>query len=198
MIINVIITGNLLLLKDFIGFNDSQQNVLRVKQAMRLLVKNISRYYKRRNDDNKNEPNQSQTINGEDQPQVLIPFDVYSSKVLENIDILIRDSNKFRSNQMKKKLLTTLMLFTKWFTKTRKKLNMLQNGLNSNQDIHKMLKQNITSGLIIEVNNVEKRSKVKIERMQDIKGLIQIYLGLNKGRWVNIKRILEFIRPCNL
>ena len=102
MIINVIIAANLLLLKDFIGFNDSQQNVLRVKQAMRLLVKNISRYYKRRDDDNKNEPNQPQTINGEDQPQVLIPFDVYSTKVLENIDILIRDSNKFRSNQIKK------------------------------------------------------------------------------------------------
>ena len=66
MIINVTIAGNLLLLKDFIGFNDSQQNVLRVKQAMRLLVKNISRCYKRRNDDNKNESNQSQTINGED------------------------------------------------------------------------------------------------------------------------------------
>ena len=102
MIINVIIAGNILLLKDFIGFNDSQENVLRVKQAMQLLVKNISRYYKRRDDDNKNESNQSQTINGENQPQVLIPFDVYSSKVLENIDILIRDSNKFRSNQMKK------------------------------------------------------------------------------------------------
>ena len=31
-----------------------------------------------------------------------IPFGVYSSKVLENIDILIRDSNKFRNNHMKK------------------------------------------------------------------------------------------------
>ena len=31
---------------------------------------------------------------------------------------------------------------------------------------------NITNGLIIEVNNVEKKFKVKIERMQDIKGLI--------------------------
>ena len=69
---------------------------------MRLLVKNISRYYKRRDDDNKNEPDKSQTINGDDQPQVFIPFDAYSRKELENIDILIRDSNKFRSNHMKK------------------------------------------------------------------------------------------------
>ena len=68
---------------------------------MRLLVKNISRYYKRR-DDNKNEPNQLQTIHGEDQHQVLIPFDVNSRKLLENINIVIRDSNKFRSNHMKK------------------------------------------------------------------------------------------------
>ena len=63
MIINLIIAANLLLLKDFIGFNDSQQNVFRVKQTMLLLVKNISRYYKRRDYDNKNEPDQSQTIN---------------------------------------------------------------------------------------------------------------------------------------
>ena len=66
MIINLIIAANLLLLKDFIGFNDSQENVPQVKQAMRLLVKNMSRYYKGRDEDNKIEPNQSQTINVED------------------------------------------------------------------------------------------------------------------------------------
>ena len=49
-----------------------------------------------------NKPNKSQTINIEDQPHVLIPFKVYASNLLENINILIRDSNKFRSNQMKK------------------------------------------------------------------------------------------------
>ena len=98
----MIIYGNLLLLKYFIGFNDSQENMLRVKQAMRLLVKNISRYYKRRDYDNKNEQNQLQTINVRGQPQIFISFDANSSKVLENIDILIRNLNKFRSNKMMK------------------------------------------------------------------------------------------------
>ena len=53
MIINLIIARNLLLLKDFIDFNDSQENVLQVKQEILLLVENISRYYKRRDDNNK-------------------------------------------------------------------------------------------------------------------------------------------------
>ena len=38
----------------------------------------------------------------------------------------------------------------------------------------------------------------KIERIQDIKGLIQMYLALNKGKWINIKKILDFISPWNL
>ena len=124
----MIIAGKFLLLKDFIGFNDSQENVLRVKQTMRLLVKNISRYYKRRDDDNKNEPNQSQTIYGEDQPQVLILLDIYSSKVLENIDILIRDSNKFRSNHMKKIANNIDVIHKMIYEDKKENLKMLKNG----------------------------------------------------------------------
>ena len=38
----------------------------------------------------------------------------------------------------------------------------------------------------------------RIERLQNIKGLIQIYLGLNKERCVNAWNMLNFIQPWNL
>ena len=46
--------------------------------------------------------------------------------------------------------------------------------------------------------DVQANNQHKIERIQDIKGLIQMYLALNKGKWINIKRILDFISPWNL
>ena len=38
----------------------------------------------------------------------------------------------------------------------------------------------------------------QIIRLQNIKGLIQVYIGLNRGKWINTKGILDFIKPWNL
>ena len=38
----------------------------------------------------------------------------------------------------------------------------------------------------------------KVDRLVDIKGLIQIYIGLNKGKCIKTKSILNFIQPWNL
>ena len=38
--------------------------------------------------------------------------------------------------------------------------------------------------------DVQTKNKRKIERIQDIKILIQMYLALNKGKWINIKKFL--------
>ena len=46
--------------------------------------------------------------------------------------------------------------------------------------------------------DVQTKNKQIIERIQDIKGLIQMYLALNKGKWINIKKILNFISLWNL
>ena len=35
----------------------------------------------------------------------------------------------------------------------------------------------------------------QINRLQNIKGLIQVYIGLNRGKWINTKGILDFIKP---
>ena len=46
--------------------------------------------------------------------------------------------------------------------------------------------------------NVEEKIKKIFERIQDIKGLIQMYLRINSGKWINIKIILDFISPWDL
>ena len=43
--------------------------------------------------------------------------------------------------------------------------------------------------------DVQTKNKQKIERIQDIKRLIQMYLALNKGKWINIKEFLTSLVP---
>ena len=45
---------------------------------------------------------------------------------------------------------------------------------------------------------LKRKLRKKIERIQDIKGLIQMYLRINRGKWINVKRILDFISHWNL
>ena len=127
---------------------------------------------------------------------VLVPLDFYTSKVLDDIDILIVNTN-FRSNHMNKieKNIEVIqkMIFddkkdidfiSKWLRIPTKKLISCINKFNKWNKYKK--------------KNVEEKIKKKIERIQDIKGLIQMYLRINRGKWINIKRILDFISPWNL
>ena len=52
----------------------------------------------------------------------------------------------------------------------------------------------------IKNKNISCRLKLnqKVDRLVNIKGLIQIYIGLNKGKCINTKSILNFIQPWNL
>ena len=49
----------------------------------------------------------------------------------------------------------------------------------------------------IENKSFESRTRInnRKERFQNIKGLIEIYLGLNRGKCENSKDILNFIQP---
>ena len=42
------------------------------------------------------------------------------------------------------------------------------------------------------------KNKMKIERLINIKGLIQVCMGLNRGKWIKTNGILSFIKPWNL
>ena len=43
----------------------------------------------------------------------------------------------------------------------------------------------------IQITKINKQ----INGLQNIKGLIQTYIGLNREKWVNAKDILEFVKP---
>ena len=87
-------------MRDFIGFDDCQHNWVVINKSLRLLIITFKHDYatNKAEQDNKisdkYDTNCSQEING-----ILIPFDVYTSKVMENIDLLIRN---LRANTLKR------------------------------------------------------------------------------------------------
>ena len=89
------------LFKNFVGFNDCQENWAPVKRAIQILARNINRYYKDKKKNIENNPEEIKLTDNLSKEDVLVPFDFYSSKVLDDIDALIINSN-FRSNQMSK------------------------------------------------------------------------------------------------
>ena len=83
------------------GFNDCQENWAPAKRAIQILARNINRYYKDKKENIENNQEEIKLTDNLSKEDVLVPFDFYSSKVLDDIDALIINSN-FRSNQMNK------------------------------------------------------------------------------------------------
>ena len=124
---------------------------------------------------------------------VLVSPDLHTSKVLDDIDILIVNTN-FRSNHMSK-IEKNIEVIQKMIFEDKKDIDFISEWLRIPTKkfiscINKFNKWNKNKK-----KNVEEKIKKKIERIQDIKGLIQIYLRINSGKWINIKRILDFISP---
>ena len=178
------------------GFNDCHENWTPTKRAIRILARNINRYYKDKKENIENNPEEIKLTDNLSKEDVLVPFDFYSSKVLDDIDVLIINSN-FRSNQMSK-IENNIEIIQKMIYEENKDIDYVSKWLRI--PIKKfILCMNRYNKLInIRSKDVQTKNKQKIERIQDIKGLIQMYLALNKGKWINIKRILDFISPWNL
>ena len=83
------------------GFNDCQENWAPAKRAIKILARNINRYYKDKKENIENNPEEIKLTDNLSKEDILVPFDFYSSKVLDDIDVLIINSN-FKSNQMSK------------------------------------------------------------------------------------------------
>ena len=192
----IISEGKQFLFKNFVGFNDCQENWAPVKRAIQILSRNINRYYKDQKESkvsNSEEITLTDSLSKED---VLVPFDFYSSKVLDDIDVLIINSN-FRSNKMSK-IENNIEIIHKMFYEENKDIDYISKWLRI--PIKKFIRCMSRYKKWVEnrSKDVQAKNQQKIERILDIKGLIQMYLALNKGKWINIKRILDFISPWNL
>ena len=96
--LHIYLAGKNSILKDFIGFNDCQNSWLVVKRALKLLNKSYHYFAGNKEKVKKHKEDKEQEKSKESQ-EVLMPFDVYTSKVQQNIDLLIRPA-KFRNKYM--------------------------------------------------------------------------------------------------
>ena len=192
----IISEGKQFLFKNFVGFNDCQENWAPVKRAIQILSRNINRYYKDQKESKVSNSEEIKLTDSLSKEDVLVPFDFYSSKVLDDIDVLIINSN-FRSNQMSK-IENNIEIIHKMFYEENKDIDYISKWLRI--PIKKFIRCMSRYKKWVEnrSKDVQAKNQQKIERIQDIKGLIQMYLALNKGKWINIKRILDFISPWNL
>ena len=128
--------------------------------------------------------------------EILMPFDLYTSKVLEDIDLLMIPV-QFRNRYMKK-IDNNIDFINKLIYEEKRDLVFIAKWLriplkNFIKSLNRYTKH-------IKNQNISCRAKLdqKVDRLVNIKGLIQIYIGLNKGKCINVKSILNFIQPWNL
>ena len=192
----IISEGKQFLFKNFVKFNDCQENWAPVKRAIQILSRNINRYYKDQKESKVSNSEEIKLTDSLSKEDVLVPFDFYSSKVLDDIDVLIINSN-FRSNQMSK-IENNIEIIHKMFYEENKDIDYISKLLRI--PIKKFIRCMSRYKKWVEnrSKDVQAKNQQKIERIQDIKGLIQMFLALNKGKWINIKRIPDFISPWNL
>ena len=132
----------------------------------------------------------------EDFQEILMPFDVYTSKVIEEIDLLMVPKS-FRNKYMNK-IDQNIDFINKLMYEEKRDLvfiaKMAENSINFFiKSLNRYTKQIKSLYISYRVNLNQ-----KVDRLVDIKGLIQIYIGLNKGKCINTKSILNFIQPWNL
>ena len=178
------------------GFNDCQENWVPAKRAIKILARNYNRYYKDKKENIENNPEEIKLTDSLSKEDVLVPFDFYSSKVLDDIDVLIINSN-FRSNQMSK-IENNIEIIQRMIYKEDKDIDYVSKWLRIPIKKFILCMNRYNKWINNRSKDVQTENNRKIERIQDIKGLIQMYLLLNKGKWINIKRIIDFISPWNL
>ena len=120
-----------------------------------------------------------------------MPFDVYTRKVQQNIDLLIRPV-KFRSKYMLR-IDKNIDVINKLLFEENKEVQFIAKWMKISLKIFVRSMKSYTK--LIENKSFESRIRInnRIEKFQNIKGLIEIYLGLDRGKCVNAKYILNFI-----
>ena len=193
--LKIYLAGKNSILKDFIGFNDCQNSWLVVKRALKLLNKSYH-YFTENKEKAKKHKEDKEQENSKESHEVLMQFDVYTSKVQQNIDLLIRPV-KFRNKYMLR-IDKNIDVINKLLYEENKEVKFIAKWMRIPLKIFVKSMKSYTKW--IENKSFESRIRInnKIERFQNIKGLIEIYLGLNRGKCVNAKDILNFIQPWNL
>ena len=188
--------GKQFIFRDFVGINDWQDNWVPAKKALKILNNNIRKYYTSKENEEKINKEKKLMFQCEEFHEILMPFDVYTSKVLEEIDLLMVPL-RFRNKYMKK-IDQNIDFINKLMYEEKRDLDFIAKWLRTPLKI--FVKSFNRYAKQIKNKNISCRLKLnqKVDRLVNIKGLIQIYIGLNKGKCINTKSILNFIQPWNL
>ena len=123
-------------------------------------------------------------------------FDVYTSKIIEEIDLLMVPKS-FRNKYMKK-IDQNIDFINKLMYEEKRDLVFIAKWLRISLKIFVKSLNRYTKQIKSQYISYRVNLNQKVDRLVDIKGLIQIYIGLNKGKCINTKSILNFIQPWNL
>ena len=132
----------------------------------------------------------------EDFKEILMPFDMYTSKVIEEIDLLLVPKS-FRNKYMKK-IDQNIDFVNKVMYEEKRDLVFIAKWLRIPLKIFVKSLNRYAKQIKFQYISYRVNLNQKVDRLVDIKGLIQIYIGLNKGKCINTKSIFNFIQPWNL
>ena len=156
----------------------------------------IKRFYSDKDDQRNNIKYDNEIKSKNFSHEVIIPFDIYTSKFQDDINLFMTTS-KFRSIYMNK-IDKNIDLINKMLYEENKDITYISRWMRIPVKVfikamnrYNFWVKNRRNEQIIKINN-------HINRLQNIKGLIQVYIELNWGKWVNTKGILDFIKPWNL
>ena len=121
---------------------------------------------------------------------------MYTSKVKQNIDLLIRPVN-FRNKYMLR-IDKSIDVINKLLYEENKEVQFIEKWIRISLKIFVRSMKSYTKW--IENKSFESRIRLnnRIEGFQNIKGLIEINLWSNREKCVNAKDILNFIKTWNL
>ena len=177
-------------------FNDWQNNWSPAKRAIKNLNNTIKRYYSNKNNIKIKDKNEEQRIEKMAWHEIIMPYDLYTSKVLEDVGLLMTQTS-FKSRNMKK-IDSNIEIINKMLFVDHKDVDYVAKWLRIPSKIFIRLMKKYKEWVDKKSEQQRSKTKMKIERLINIKGLIQVYMGLNRGKWINTNGILNFIKPWNL
>ena len=121
-----------------------------------------------------------------------MPFDVYTSKIQENIDLLYNPT-VFR-NKYLVKIDKNIDIINKMLYDDNKNIQFVAKWMRIHSKIFIKSMNSYRNWVIHKSVQLKIKKDNRVKRLLNIKGLIQIYLGLNKGKCVNARDILNFIQ----
>ena len=184
------------ILKKFVGLNDWNNNSNLIKRARNILDKEVNRYYKEINSNDKDNKIVKDDQSKHRITEVIMPLEYYISRFQHNISLNIRNC-QFRSIKMKR-FTENFDIISRLFIDEDKSIEYVAKWMRmSNKTLEKWITTYFRAAFRRSAS-MKNEIITKFNRTHNIKGLIEICLSWNKGKWVNTKSILSYIQNGNL